>query len=249
MKNNGFYRYLFASGMTVLSVVVTVAIYLAIPSKKPQEKYVPLIQEALPKTVIVYVETVIPVTQLIWDENGIRTETSTATVKSSGSGAYISPQGHVLTAGHMWFGEVKRFSFCNYYKKCRDAEPLYLDPDSDLLLVKSTDTMTVPYFKLAKETEITVGQEVIAIGNPLSLSYTATHGIISRFESGFVQSDTFINPGNSGGPLINMQGELVGIVSRLMAPVKAPVFTGLGFHVDVRSIHKMLNKFKGLVEN
>ncbi len=85
------------------------------------------------------------------------------------------------------------------------------DSYHDLALVKINGSV-LPTVRLGDSSDVKPGQEVIALGYPLSGSVTVTKGIVSAVEAGFIQTDVAINPGNSGGPLINRNGEVVGVV-------------------------------------
>jgi serine protease Do len=99
------------------------------------------------------------------------------------------------------------------------------DANTDLALLKIKTGKDLPFLKLGDSDELKIGQWVVAIGSPFGLERTVTAGIVSAkgrvIGSGpydnFIQTDASINPGNSGGPLINMQGEVVGINTAIIA--------------------------------
>jgi len=162
-------------------------------------------------------------------------------VEISGAGIFISPIGHILTCAHLFtfpFNRSKIVTVELYSNTTVAGEILAISNKSDLALIRTPAITGNNYIQLADPRKIKVGQEVIAIGNALGLDFTVTHGIISALyrdlEESYnvIQSDVFINPGNSGGPVINLQGELVGINSFMISPVTFfPIFTGLGFSV------------------
>lgn len=220
---------------------------------RSESRLVGLAEDAKPKTVMVYVSTIVPVFTLTFSEKGIEIEQSTRTVRMSGSGVLVSPNGHVLTAQHLLVGDVQEITV-NALTGGYKAECLYAEEKTDLMLLKieaATSRYVFPYAKVADPRSLKVGQDVFAVGNPLGLEWTVTHGIISRLNTDEVgynmtQSDTFINPGNSGGPLFNYDGELIGINSRMVPPVNAAIFTGLGFSTQSGQIIEFLTRFKGL---
>ena len=135
------------------------------------------------------------------------------------------------------------------------AELLGADPDTDVavLQIAALDLTAIP---LADSRRLRVGDFVVAIGNPFGLNQTVTSGIVSAlgrsglgiegYES-FIQTDASINPGNSGGPLVNLNGELVGINTAILAPSGGNV--GIGFAIPsnmARAITRQIVDFGGV---
>lgn len=215
------------------------------------DRLVPLAEEALPKTVMLNVFSVVDALKITVENDKLKMEVVKALVQFRGSGVYVSPTGHILTCDHMVsYGDVKDVLITQYDGTMMKAEILYKESRVDLALLKVN--IKSPYARLTNPRGLKVGQEVFAVGNPLGMDFSVSHGIISalyRDQVGvpnMTQSDTFINPGNSGGPLFNMKGELVGINSRVLPPVDAPIFTGLGFSVDPTQILQFLTRFRGI---
>jgi serine protease Do len=218
----------------------------------PVDRYVKIVDEVTPKAVMVEVKAVVSQVTFTLDENGIRVEESTVAVRVRGSGVFISPEGHIVTCDHVIaFDNLVEVLISDYYGNTWKAEVLFTEPRLDLALLKITPDYETPYAKIADPRKIKVGQEVIAVGNPLGLDFSVTHGIISALHRdigvyNMNQSDAFINPGNSGGPLFNLRGELVGINSRIIPPVNANIFTGCGFSVNSGQIVEFLTRFRGI---
>jgi serine protease Do len=150
-----------------------------------------------------------------------------------GSGVVIDGDGHILTNNHVVEGadEVK-VTFAD--GKTVKGKVIGTDPKSDLAVVK-VDGVKVQPAKLGDSDKDQIGDWVIAIGNPFGLDHTVTVGVLSAknrsgFQSGhyedFLQTDASINPGNSGGPLVNLDGEVIGINTMI-----AGIGTGIGFAV------------------
>ncbi len=118
-------------------------------------------------------------------------------------------------------------------------------PDLDLAILK-IDGRNLPALPLADSERLSVGDYVVAIGNPFGLGQTVTAGIISATDRGlggederrFIQTDAPINPGNSGGPLINTRGEVIGINSALISPNEGNV--GIGFAIPANVVRSVL---------
>jgi serine protease Do len=144
---------------------------------------------------------------------------------AQGSGFIISPDGYILTNNHM-VGGAERVSVQLADGSEISAEVKGADAQTDVALIK-IDKKDMPYITLANSSQLEVGEWVIAIGSPFGLSHTVTAGIVSakgRSEIGvaayedFIQTDAAINMGNSGGPLLNLDGEAVGINTALIGP-------------------------------
>jgi serine protease Do len=153
--------------------------------------------------------------------------------KGLGSGVVIDKRGYILTNNHVVedADEVK-ISFAD--GKTVTGKVVGTDPKSDLAVVK-VDGVDVQAARLGDSEKLLVGEWVIAIGNPFGLDHTVTVGVLSAkgragFQGGhfedFLQTDASINPGNSGGPLVNLDGEVIGINTMI-----AGMGTGIGFAV------------------
>jgi serine protease Do len=151
----------------------------------------------------------------------------------TGSGVVIDKKGYILTNNHVVedADEVK-VSFVD--GKTVNGKVIGTDPKSDLAIVK-VDNVDVQAARLGDSEKVAVGEWVIAIGNPFGLDHTVTVGVLSAknrsgFDSGhyedFLQTDASINPGNSGGPLVDLDGEVIGINTMI-----AGMGTGIGFAV------------------
>jgi serine protease Do len=126
------------------------------------------------------------------------------------------------------------------------------DPSSDLAVVK-IDAQNLPFLLYGNSDEVKVGQWVLAVGYPLTLETTVTAGIVSakgrtldinRRQSqspveSFIQTDAAVNPGNSGGPLINPEGQLIGINSAIASPTGS--YAGYSFTIPVNIVKKVVN--------
>jgi serine protease Do len=132
-------------------------------------------------------------------------------------------------------------------KKEYDAQVIGKDPRTDLALIKIKAAGDLPVAHLGDSDKLEVGEWVVAIGNPFGLEQTVTTGIISAkgrvIGAGpyddFIQTDASINPGNSGGPLFNLEGEVVGINTAIVAGGQ-----GIGFAIPVNMAKKLLPQLK-----
>jgi len=163
-----------------------------------------------------------------------------------GTGVIISSTGRILTNAHV-VKDLKSIVVVTYDGKTYEGKLEAIDEFSDLATVK-INCSNLTEAKFAENGSIYVGQSVLAIGTPVSMSFmnTVSHGIVSGINRGIgsnyrlIQTDAAINPGNSGGPLINMNGEIVGINSSKFVGASVE---GMGFAIPVETIDYILNHF------
>jgi serine protease Do len=159
-------------------------------------------------------------------------------LKGLGSGMIIDSQGHILTNYHVAGGATKIqvvLADGNQYP----AKLIGGDPKTDLAVIRISAKESLPYLHFGDSDKVEVGEWVVAIGAPRALENTVTQGIISaKHRTGitdpssyqdFMQTDTAINPGNSGGPLLNLQGEVVGVNAAIAS--ESGGFEGIGFTI------------------
>jgi serine protease Do len=160
-----------------------------------------------------------------------------------GSGFIITSDGYVLTNNHVVENATKITVVLKDGREFR-GQVVGTDSTSDVAVVKISGT-NLPTVELGDSSTLTVGQRVIAIGNPYGLSQTVTTGVISALERnvqasqtetlvGVVQTDAAINPGNSGGPLVDLSGRVVGMNTMIYQNAQ-----GLGFSVSVNTVRKV----------
>ena len=149
-----------------------------------------------------------------------------------GSGVIFDSLGYILTNKHVISGAGAAVAI-DYAGNIYSVQIIGVAKDADLAVLKISSNKTFNSLKFAKDEDVKVGSKVIAIGNPLGLSFTVTEGIISakdRFIDntgvGYIQTDVSINAGNSGGPLINSAKKIVGINT-----LKITETEGLGFAI------------------
>lgn len=165
------------------------------------------------------------------------------TEKANGSGTIISEDGMVLTNAHVVSqgGEVE-ITLSDSRKMIADVIA-YGENGVDLALLKIRNARNLPTIPIARTGSVKVGQRAFAIGNPFGqFQNTFTVGIISRIdpERNLIQTDAAINPGNSGGPLLNSQGELIGVNTAIFTRGRGGGNIGIGFAISVDSVPPFL---------
>jgi len=168
-----------------------------------------------------------------------------------GSGFVFDKNGHVITNAHVVENSDKVVvTFLD--GRSYNAEVIGIDPATDISVIRvDADSSLLKPLLIGDSSNLKVGMQVAAIGNPFGLSGSMTSGIVSALgrllpqESGFsipdvIQTDAAINPGNSGGPLLNSRGEVVGINTAIQSATGE--FTGVGFAIPSNTIAKIVPK-------
>jgi len=172
-----------------------------------------------------------------------------------GSGFIVSPEGYVITSGHVVTDPEADYTVILEPKKKYPAKVLARDPINDIAILKIKDKK-LPYLELGDSTKIDLGEEVVAIGNALGeFNDTVSSGIVSGLSRyiqatnqmtrqasrlrGLIQTDAAINPGNSGGPLINMEGKAIGVNTAVVMGAQ-----NIGFAIPINYAKKDLEEIK-----
>ncbi|MCD6393861.1 MAG: DegQ family serine endoprotease [Planctomycetes bacterium] len=153
-----------------------------------------------------------------------------------GSGFIISSDGYILTNNHVVGGADKIVVTLQDGKEFDDAKIIGTDPKSDVALIK-IDAEDLPVIELGDSDALDIGEWVIAVGSPFGLQATVTVGVVSAKSRGvglaeyedFIQTDAAINPGNSGGPLLNIDGEAIGLNTAIFS--QSGGYMGIGFAI------------------
>jgi serine protease Do len=174
--------------------------------------------------------------------------------RSLGSGVIVDPKGFILTNRHV----VEKADRIRVHLQDEpqgiqhDAKVVGSDQETDLAVIKVDVDHALPVAKLGNSESMQVGDWVLAVGSPFGLQATVTAGIVSakgrnivpnrQFQS-FIQTDAAINPGNSGGPLVNMDGEVIGINTAILTDTNA--YAGVGFALPSNTIVQVYNQLTG----
>jgi len=187
--------------------------------------YADAVRRASPSVVSIYAdrEVTVPMTVMVPDAttqrfSGITDVPTRRRLRALGSGVIVSEDGFMLTNHHVVLG-AEQIEVVLWDGRVTRAQVVGSDPETDLAVLKMEGS-GLPALKLDPEVASSVGDVVLAIGNPFGLSQTVTQGIVSglgrstgkhAFAEDFIQTDAAINNGNSGGALVNARGELIGI--------------------------------------
>jgi serine protease DegQ len=209
--------------------------------------YAPAVRRALPAVVSIATSRVDKRRHPLADDPifgrlfGRQSNTPQKQQLGEGSGAIVSSEGHVLTNFHVIDG-ANEITVLLPDKREFKAKVVGADPETDLAVLKIDGLKageTLPVIALGDSSTLQVGDVVLAMGNPFGISNTVTMGIVSAlgrhvmsetnpFED-FIQTDAAINPGNSGGPLVDVNGNLVGINSSIYT--RTGTTAGIGFSI------------------
>ncbi|HEV3319248.1 MAG TPA: trypsin-like peptidase domain-containing protein [Solirubrobacteraceae bacterium] len=175
--------------------------------------------------------------------------------KATGSGIVIDGNGTILTNYHVVENAVKVQVSLEKGQNV-DAQVVGKDPSNDLAVLRiPTDGLTLHPLALGDSSKVQVGDPVLAIGNPFDLERTLTTGVISALQreitapNGFkidnvLQTDAPINPGNSGGPLLNAQGQVIGLNSQIETGGSGDGSVGIGFAVPINTAKSELSQLE-----
>ncbi len=167
-------------------------------------------------------------------------------VEGLGSGVIIDAAGIIVTNEHVIRGASEIHVVLADGRQL-DAEVIGSDADNDLAVLKVNAKSPLPFAKLGISSDLMIGETVVAIGSPLGLKKTVTTGVLSalgrsirnedRVFNDFIQTDTSINPGNSGGPLLNIDGEIIGINSAIIASAQ-----NIGFAIPADKVRRIVRE-------
>src|ERR1700686_3855282 len=173
---------------------------------------------------------------------------------SLGSGVIVDGKGYIVTNRHVIekADRIRVKLMDDPPGVLHDAKVIGSDQETDLAVIKIESEKPLPFAKMGNSDSMEVGDWVLAVGSPFGLSETVTAGIVSakgrnivpnrQFQS-FIQTDAAINPGNSGGPLVDMNGEVIGINTAILSETNA--YAGVGFALPSKTVAEVYNQLTG----
>jgi serine protease Do len=166
--------------------------------------------------------------------------------QSLGSGVIVDPNGIIITNDHVIRGASAIHVVLADGREL-EADVIGSDANNDLAVLKVNSKQTLPAAKLGTSSDLMIGETVVAIGSPFGLSKTVTSGVVSatgrtfkaddRTYNDFIQTDAAINPGNSGGPLLNVDGDVIGINTAIFASAQ-----GIGFAIPADKVRRIMDE-------
>jgi S1-C subfamily serine protease len=225
----------------------------ALASQTPAPAYAQLVYQAVAPSVVV-VETSAPAPGASPAGDGVPAADSTAaadptagaaTSVTLGSGVIVDTAGDILTCLHVIDGATAiQVTFADGSTSAATVQTT--DAAHDMAVLQADDPpATIAPAVLGNPRSVQIGSEVFVIGNPFGLAGSISAGVVSGLDrsfqlpnggptlTGLIQVDAAVNPGNSGGPLVNRNGQVVGIVTGLINPTSSDVFIGIGLAVPI----------------
>ena len=181
----------------------------------------------------------------------VRKSSDNSSDRAIGSGIVYDLLGHIITSNHV-VNDYQKIRVVFHDGESYSAKVIGTDPFADLAVIKvDADPQTLHTLQLGDSSKLRIGDGVIAIGSPFGLSGSMTSGIVSQLGRilnppnigsfsipNVIQTDTAINPGNSGGPLLNDQGEVIGINTAIQT--QTGEFSGVGFAIPSNTMKRIV---------
>jgi serine protease Do len=231
--------------LSALSLTLLLPILAAAqtPQAARRTPVVALVERVAPAVVNISAESTVREADPFFGRFGLGAERQ---AQSLGSGFIVDRNGIVVTNAHVIEG-ASRITVTLLDGREIEADLLGSDRDADIAVLK-VKASGLPAVPLGHSSDLMIGETVVAIGNPFGLSNTVTTGVLSavgrtvpsergeRLFTDFLQTDASINPGNSGGPLVNIQGDVIGINSAIISGA-----TGIGFAIPADRARRVVD--------
>ncbi len=186
---------------------------------------------------------------------GVQAQPRALKFQSVGSGVIVAPDGLIVTNAHVVNMASTIIVILNNGASVR-GRVVYESPDKDVALIKIEPFERLTSVKLARASDILVGETAVAVGNPLGLENSVTVGVVSGINrqfffmqgqhvfDGLIQTDAPINPGNSGGALFNLDGDLIGINMAVVQDSQS-----IGFAIPVEKVRAVMEAYEKIKDN
>lgn len=252
---------IFARVLSLFAMIV-LALPAAAETRVPQSQteislgFAPLVKQAAPAVVNIYAKRVVQQRSSPFQDDpffrqffGDDLRGRPRVQNSLGSGVILSADGIVVTNFHV-VGEATEIRVVLNDRREFDAQVMLADQDSDLAILRLDGAEDMPHLFLRDSDSVEVGELVLAIGNPFGVGQTVSSGIVSGLaRSGvatgsawgyFIQTDAPINPGNSGGALIDVNGRLIGVNTRILS--RSGGSNGIGFAIPANLVSQFVTQ-------
>ena len=234
----------------MVSFAILASSVVAAPLPNRRSEIVEVVEKVSPAVVNISAEQLVRRRSALWDDfffgQGPRPRRDTA--QSLGSGAIIDTKGIILTNDHVISGASRILATTKSGVEL-ECEVKGSDADSDLAVLQVKNPRgALPAIRLGTSSDLLIGETIVAIGNPFGYANTVTAGVVSalgrsvrgennqRTYTDFIQIDAPINPGNSGGPVVNIQGDLIGIATAIIGGAQ-----GIGFAIPVDRARRIVD--------
>tara|TARA_B100001769_G_scaffold167116_1_gene131512 strand:- start:919 stop:1938 length:1020 start_codon:yes stop_codon:yes gene_type:complete len=224
----------------LLLFVLFLVIVLSQFSIKNDNKFVNASEKAIASVVTIYTSSNINTPRNLFQRNRYTNS------ENIGSGVIISSEGHIVTNSHLMIPNGKIIIGHNN-GEISEGILVGQDNDSDIAVIKTDVNFPMVQVEIGNSSEVRVGDKVLAIGNPYNIGLSVTSGIISATGRDYgnpylelIQTDAAINPGNSGGALINEEGYLIGINTKIYS--KTGSYEGLGFAIPSEKVFQIASE-------
>lgn len=224
----------------LLLFVLFLVIVLSQFSIKNDNKFVNASEKAIASVVTIYTSSNINTPRNLFQRNRYTNS------ENIGSGVIISSEGHIVTNSHLM---IRNGKIIIGHNNGEISEGILVgqDNDSDIAVIKTDVNFPMVQVEIGNSSEVRVGDKVLAIGNPYNIGLSVTSGIISATGRDYgnpylelIQTDAAINPGNSGGALINEEGYLIGINTKIYS--KTGSYEGLGFAIPSEKVFQIASE-------
>lgn len=249
---------IWALALMLLASTAQAALPATTADGKPMPSLAPMLKKVMPAVVNIATETEVRTSEnpLMQDPFfrqffNVPDQPRTQKAIAAGSGVIVNAKkGYVLTNAHV-VKHATKISVTLDDGRQLSAKLVGMDKQVDLAVLKLSSAKDLTQIKIGDSSKLRVGDYVVAIGNPFGLGQTATSGIVSALGrtglgiegyEDFIQTDASINPGNSGGALVNLNGDLVGINTAILAPSGGNVGIGFAIPTDmaVNVMHQLI---------
>lgn len=230
-------------------LLATAAVVAAAPLSTRRSEIVLVVEKVSPAVVNISAEQILRRRSSVFDDFffGFDSRPHKRTSQSLGSGSIIDARGIIITNDHVVSGASKITAMTKSGLEL-ECEVVGSDADNDLAVLRvRKPNGALPFLKLGSSSDIMIGETIVAIGNPFGLSHTVTAGVVSatgrsvkgennQTYTDFIQTDASINPGNSGGPLVNLDGEMVGVATAIIGGAQ-----GIGFAIPADRARRIVD--------
>jgi serine protease Do len=243
--------------VSLASAVVAGGVLSVEASNRRRSATVLVVQKTRPSVVNIHGQKL-----LAPGEEGFRPGEQPQRVNGMGTGVVIDERGYIITNLHVVEG-VKKIEVTLHDEKTYTATLISHDPKTDLAIIRITTPDPLPVITIGTSSDLMPGESVIAIGNAFGYEHTVTEGIISALHrrvqvsdaqsyNDLIQTSASINPGNSGGPLLNIDGEMIGINVAVRAGAQGigfaiPVDMAMQIATELLSAERLNNTWHGVV--